>query len=72
MKKSTKNPFATKSVANLQQAAQNEEEILMLEVRQKLNALLMYKYQHSKASRELSEVHAASFYSIFNSIQIIY
>ena len=36
-----------------------EEELLVAEMRQKLNALLLYKYQHSKATRELAEVREA-------------
>lgn len=48
-----------KSVANLPQAIASEEQMLIQEVRQKLNALLLYRYQHSKATRELAEVRAA-------------
>ncbi len=53
-------PSVTKSLASLPQSAmREEEELLVAEVRQKLNALLLYKYQHSKATRELAEVRQA-------------
>jgi hypothetical protein len=53
-------PQAAKSVASIPQASiKEEEELLVAEVRQKLNALLLYKYQHSKATRELAEVRQA-------------
>ena len=48
---------AARSMADLNNAVtphgnmKEEEEILVQEVRQKLNALLLYKYQHSKATR---------------------
>ena len=50
-----------KSVANLQDPSEktDEEARLVREVRQKLNALGMYKYQHSKAARELAEIRDA-------------
>ena len=53
------NMVMAKSASNLTQAMINEEEALVQEVSQKLNALLLYKYQHSKASRELAEVRQA-------------
>lgn len=48
-----------KSEANLRNAASIEEENLVKEVRQKLNELGLYKYQRSKASRELAEIRQA-------------
>ena len=61
--------FTSKSSANLtelgtrsggeQEDPLNEEEVLVAEVRQKLNALLLYKYQHSKTAKDLAEVRQA-------------
>jgi hypothetical protein len=59
MKRKKKSSSLAKSVTNLPQAVVQEEQVLIQEVRQKLNALLLYKYQHSKASRELAEVREA-------------
>lgn len=50
----------TKSVTDLATPSSlNEEEVLVQEVRQKLNALLLYKYQHSKTTKDLAEVRQA-------------
>ena len=48
-----------KSEANISNAASVEEENLVKEVRQKLNELGLYKYQRSKAARELAEIRQA-------------
>ena len=48
-----------RSEANLTKVASNEEENLVKEVRQKLNELGLYKYQRSKAARELAEIRQA-------------
>jgi hypothetical protein len=48
-----------RSEANLAKIASNEEENLVKEVRQKLNELGLYKYQRSKAARELAEIRQA-------------
>ena len=48
-----------RSEANLCKPALNEEENLVKEVRQKLNELGLYKYQRSKAARELAEIRQA-------------
>ena len=55
-----------KSVTNLPQAdlLNAEEEVLVHEVRQKLNALLLFKYQHSKATRELAEVRSRNIHHL--------
>jgi len=51
--------FAALSSTKERTSAEEQEEILVREVKQKLNALLLYKYQHSKATRELAEVRQA-------------
>ena len=48
-----------KSEANLFKTDYTEEEHLVKEVRQKLNELGLYKYQKSKAARELAEIRQA-------------
>ena len=48
-----------KSEANLSKTGYTEEEHLVKEVRQKLNELGLYKYQKSKAARELAEIRQA-------------
>ena len=48
-----------KSEANISNAASIEEKNLVKEVRQKLNELGLYKYQRSKAARELAEIRQA-------------